>query len=357
MSVNTFVKEMMSLDMGDKVQLEYVWLGAHGDLRCKSKTISVPLDEKVTLKQCPVWNYDGSSTEQALGSDSEVYIRPRHLYRDPFRSSGRNYLVLCDTWLPDLKTPHPTNTRVKCAKIMEKVKDKDPWFGFEMEFFMMNSRTGRRIGFSDNVNVSPPQGQFYCSVGTGNTFGRDIIECHYRACLHAGVNVTGINAEVACGQWEYQVFGKGMDGPDDAWMTRYILGRVCEKFGVKVSWDPKPIQGDCNGSGMHTNYSTNEMRVVGGPGLVAIEAAIEKLGKRHAEHIKVYGEGNDKRLTGHHETASINDFTWGYADRGASVRVGHETKNSGGGYMEDRRPASSCDMYKVSGIIVETTCL
>ena len=353
--LNNFVNQMMSLDAGDKVQLEYVWLGANHDMRGKSKTISVPSDKEVSLDMCPVWNYDGSSTEQALGKDSEVYVIPRKLYRDPFRPSGRNYLVLCDTWLPDLRTPHPTNERVKCAKVMKTASEHDAWFGFEMEFFMMRS-DGRPIGFPNDGTV-PEQGQFYCSVGTGNTYGRDIIECHYRACLHAGINVTGINAEVACGQWEYQVFGKGMDGPDDSWMTRYILGRVCEKFGVVASWEPKPIRGDCNGSGMHTNYSTKAMRVEGGSGLKAITAAIEKMSLKHKEHIKVYGEGNEHRLTGHHETASIDKFSWGFADRGASVRVGHETRQKGGGYMEDRRPASSCDMYKVASKIVDTTCL
>ena len=345
---------MMSLSTPNKVQLEYVWLGGNGELRCKSKTIDLCKTKEVTLEVVPVWNYDGSSTEQALGRDSEVYIIPRKLYKDPFRPTGRNYLVLCDTWLPDLKTPHPTNTRVNTAEIMEKASESEPWFGFEMEFFMMDGKTHRPIGFPES-GQTPVQGPYYCSVGTGNTYGRDVIECHYRACLYAGITVTGINAEVACGQWEYQVFGKGMNAPDDAWMSKYILGRVCEKFGVVDNWVPKPIRGDCNGSGMHTNYSTKLMREPGG--LKYIEKAIDKLSRKHKEHIAVYGDGNEHRLTGHHETASINDFSWGYANRGASIRVGHETRNQGFGYFEDRRPASSCDMYKVAGIMVETTVL
>jgi len=351
---NNFYNQMMSLSTPNQIQLEYVWIGGNGELRCKSKTIVLCQTKEVTLEVVPVWNYDGSSTKQALGSDSEVYIIPRKLYKDPFRPTGRNYLVLCDTWLPDLKTPHPTNTRVNTAEIMEKASESEPWFGFEMEFFMMDGKTHRPIGFPESGQV-PVQGPYYCSVGTGNSYGRDVIECHYKACLYAGITLTGINAEVACGQWEYQVFGKGMNGPDDSWMSKYILGRVCEKFGVVDNWVPKPISGDCNGSGMHTNYSTKAMREKGG--LAVIEKAIEKLSKKHKEHIAVYGDGNELRLTGHHETASMTNFTWGFADRGASVRVGHETHNQGFGYFEDRRPASSCDMYKVAGIMVETTTL
>ena len=352
MTKNNIYNQIMKLDISSTSQIEYVWIGGHEEMRSKSKTLNIKLSKEVQLDDIPIWNYDGSSTEQATGKHSEVYLVPRKLYKDPFRP-GNNYLVICDTWRSDFETPHPTNTRIASSKIFEKAVDTDPWFGFEMEFFMIDKNTGRPLGFP-NVGT-PKQGQFYCSVGSNNCYGREIIECHYRACLYAGINVSGINAEVACGQWEYQVFGKGIGAADDAWMTRYILSRICENYNVIASWDPKPISGDCNGSGMHTNYSTKAMREKGG--LDEIIKAIGKLETKHTEHIAVYGEGNDKRLTGEHETASIDTFSWGYGDRGASIRVGYETKNNGKGYLEDRRPASSCDMYKVSSKIVETTVL
>jgi len=337
----------------DLSRLEYVWIDADGELRSKSKTIRNESHRTLTLQDTVVWNFDGSSTGQASGNNSEVYLRPVKLYRDPFREES-DYLVLCDTWLSDMTSPHPTNARYSSDVILRKVAQQCPWFGFEMEFFMMDIDTDLPLGFPES-GETPKQGKFYCSAGAGRAYGREIIEKQYENCLLAGIHVTGINAEVACGQWEYQVLGEGVGAADDAWMTRYILARVCEEFNVYPSWDPKPIGGDCNGSGMHTNFSTIEMREPGG--IKYILEAVNKLELKHKEHIKVYGKGNEKRLTGEHETAHIDKFSWGYADRRASVRIGHEIKLNKCGYLEDRRVASSCDMYRVVERIVKTTLL
>ena len=334
-------------------KVEYVWIDADGNTRSKCRTIKNENHRELFVNDLLIWNYDGSSTGQAIGSDSEVYIRPVKLYPDPFRGDG-NYIALCDTWMSDMKTPHVTNYRFNSDLTLRKVANKRPWFGFEMEFFMMDINTNLPLGFPMS-GETPEQGRFYCSAGGGRAYGREIIERHYEYCLRAGINVTGINAEVACGQWEYQVMGEGIDVADDAWMTRYILARVCEEFNVYPDWDPKPIEGDCNGSGMHTNYSTIQMREAGG--LKYILEAIEKLELKHKEHIDVYGAGNHKRLTGEHETAHIDKFSWGYGDRGASVRVGNETKLKKCGYLEDRRVASSCDMYQVVERMIKTTLL
>lgn len=344
----------LTLDQGKTVQAEYVWIGGSGhDLRCKTKTLNL---EKVTsLDQLPIWNFDGSSTGQAPGKDSEVYLKPVAFYPDPFRR-GNNILVLCETCLPDGKlTPIPTNTRREAARIMEAAKEHQPWFGIEQEYTLFEKDRVTPFGWPKN-GFPGPQGPFYCSIGTENAYGRRVADAHYRACLYAGIAISGINGEVMPGQWEYQVGPcTGIASGDQMMMSRYLLTRVCEDFGVVVSFDPKPIPGDWNGAGCHTNYSTKEMREEGG--YDAIIKAVEKLGKKHQEHIAMYGTGNDRRLTGAHETAPIDKFSYGVAHRGASVRIPRQAKLEGKGYFEDRRPASNMDPYVVTSKIVKTTIL
>jgi len=155
------------------------------------------------------------------------------------------------------------------------------------------------------------------------------------------------------GQWEYQVGPcVGINGADQMMVSRYILNRVCEDFGVYCTLDPKPIDGDWNGAGCHTNFSTEKMRKVGGYAL--IETAIRQLGAKHAEHIAAYGEGNERRLTGKHETADMGKFLYGVANRGCSIRIPRSTEADGFGYLEDRRPASNMDPYVVCGMIFNT---
>jgi glutamine synthetase len=338
----------------DTVQVTYVWIDGTGQhLRAKTRTLSI---EPKSPKDCPVWNFDGSSTGQAEGNNSDVYLNPVALFKDPFLR-GKNKLLLCETMTSEGK-PHSTNKRHSCLGVMEKVKEHEPWFGIEQEYTLLNCEK-YPLGWPKGGYPSP-QGPYYCGVGANRVFGRDVVEAHYRACLFAGVKVCGINAEVMPAQWEFQVGPcVGIDMGDHLWMGRYILHRVAEDFGVVVTLDPKPMPGDWNGAGAHTNYSFRESRVEGG--IQAIETAIQKLAVRHEEHIKAYdplnGEDNKRRLTGRHETSSLHKFNYGVANRGSSVRIPREVSDKGRGYFEDRRPASNCDPYSVTEIIVRTTLL
>lgn len=347
---HSITRWFFELPQGSSIQAEYVWIGGSGlDMRCKTRTL-----DKVPAKaeELPEWNYDGSSTGQAPGHDSEVILKPRAIFRDPFRR-GNNILVMCDTWTPQGE-PLPTNTRAPAAAIFDKCADQKCWYGIEQEF-TLHFKDGRPFGFPRD-GYPAPQGPYYCSAGANEAFGRDVIESHYRACLYAGVKIAGINAEVFPGQWEFQVGPcEGIDIGDHMWMARYILTRIAEMFQLCVSFDPKPISGDWNGSGAHTNFSTLKMREPNG--YSEIISAIKKLEKKHHEHISIYGKDNHKRLTGRHETQSIDKFSYGVADRGASIRIPRTTEAQKCGYFEDRRPAANCDPYTVASKIADTVCV
>jgi len=344
----------MSLPQNGKVQACYIWIGGTGhDIRSKTRT----LDQKVTgIKDLPGWNFDGSSTEQAPGNDSEVYLQPVKYWPDPFRG-GDNVLVMCECLHPKTMKPIESNTRARARTVFDekKVEEEETWWGIEQEYTLFEADGVTPLGWPQ-FGYPGPQGPYYCSNGARRAYGRQVMEAHYRACMYAGINISGTNAEVMAGQWEYQVGPcTGIDSGDQVWLSRFLLERVCEAFQVVVSFHPKPIKGDWNGAGAHTNYSTKTMRNKGG--YKEIINAIEKLGKKHKEHVAVYGQDNDQRLTGHHETASIDKFSYGVADRGASVRIPNQAEKDGCGYFEDRRPASNCDPYVVTSMIAHTTIL
>lgn len=339
----------MKLDQKGSAMAEYVWIDAVGGVRSKSRTLTSVPKEGFKPEDLPVWNFDGSSTNQAPGGNSDVYLKPVAVFPDPFRGVP-NILVLAETWMAD-GTPNKYNHRHECAKLMEAHAAQKPWFGLEQEYTLFDM-DDRPYGWPKQ-GFPAPQGPYYCGVGAGKVVCRDIVEAHYKACLYTGIKISGTNAEVMPAQWEFQVGPcEGIEMGDHLWMARFLLHRVAEEFGVKVSVEPKPIAGDWNGAGLHSNFSSHDMRVEGG--MKYIEAAIKKLEGRHKEHIAVYGEGNEQRLTGRHETGSIEKFTYGVADRGSSIRIPRETAAKGYGYFEDRRPASNGDPYQISGIIMET---
>ncbi|SHE44736.1 glutamine synthetase [Fodinibius roseus] len=327
-------------------KLEYIWLDGYKPtqtLRGKTKVLH---DFSGNLEDVPMWNFDGSSTEQAKGSSSDCLLKPVAIYPDPSRKSA--YVVMNEVLNAD-GTPHETNAR---ATIDDE--DGDFWFGFEQEYFLSDPETGRPLGFPAS-GYPAPQGPYYCGVGGDSAFGREIIEEHLDICLEAGLNVEGINGEVAAGQWEFQIFGKDAKSTgDEIWIARYLIERIAEKYGLVVDWHPKPLgDTDWNGSGMHANFSNEFMRETGGE--ENMKTICEAFGDHIDEHIAVYGADNDKRLTGKHETQSIDKFSYGVSDRGASIRIPVTTKEDGWiGRLEDRRPASNADPYKVAARIIET---
>jgi glutamine synthetase len=333
-----------------KYKLEYIWLdGYEPTPNLRSKTKIAAFEGMPELEDLPIWNFDGSSTRQAPGDNSDCLLQPVALFPDPARQDG--LLVLCEVLLAD-GTPHPSNTR---ATIPD---DPGAWFGFEQEYFLYQD--GAPLGFP-REGFPAPQGEYYTGVGYKNVgdIAREIVDTHIDLCLAAGINLEGINAEVAKGQWEFQIFGKGSKrAADELWLARYLLLRLCERYRVDVNFHPKPlgVELDWNGSGMHTNFSTEFMRDCGGESY--FEALMAAFDEHKDAHIAVYGADNHLRLTGLHETQSIDKFNYGVANRGASIRVPHTFVNSGHrGYLEDRRPNPLADPYAVAGRIIETIAL
>jgi len=335
---------------------EYVWLDAHQKPRSKTKTMTT---RPLKASDCGVWNYDGSSTEQAEGGNSEINLKPRAVFDDPFRGYP-HVLVIADCWNAWDDTPAIGNTRQACLELMEEYKAHDPWFGIEQEYTLMKpGKVGEELpkvpfGFNADGSEPAPQGPYYCGAGFNMAIGRGVADEHYIKCIEAGVKVAGINAEVMPGQWEYQVGPcRGIEIGDHMAMSRYIMYRVTESHNCICTLEPKPMDGDWNGAGCHTNFSTKEMRAEGGYDV--IKKVCDAFGKVAKEHVREYGEGNEKRLTGQHETCSIDQFKYGVADRGASIRIPRTAEKSGKGYMEDRRPAANCDPYRVAGRVMKTT--
>jgi glutamine synthetase len=330
-----------------KYKLEYIWLDGYTPVpNIRGKTQVKEFEHFPTLEELPLWGFDGSSTRQAEGGSSDCVLKPVAVYPDCERKNGA--IVMCEVMMPDCETPHASNAR---ATILD---DPGAWFGFEQEYFFY--KNGRPLGFPE-TGFPAPQGPYYTGVGYKNVgdIARKIVEEHIDICLNAGINHEGINAEVAKGQWEFQIFGKGSrKAADEMWVARYLLLRTTEKYGIDIEFHCKPLgDTDWNGSGMHANFSTTYLREVGGKEY--FESLMAAFADAREEHIAVYGPDNHMRLTGLHETASIHSFSYGVADRGASIRVPHSfVRNNYRGYLEDRRPNSQGDPYQIASRILRT---
>ncbi len=330
-------------------QAEYLWIdGTEPTREIRGKTKILADGEEPGI-----WGYDGSSTNQATGDNSDVVLNPVFSCPDPIRG-GDNILVMCETLLTGDMSPHPTNTRAAARAALEMYSSMDPWFGMEQEYTMLDPVTGWPAGFPEN-GYPRPQGPYYCGVGAVRITGRDIVEEHMQLCIAAGLKISGVNAEVMPGQWEFQIGPAGtVEVGDHLWLARYLLYRLGEKYGVEISLEAKPMKGDWNGAGMHTNFSTQAMR----EGYDAVVAAAESMGAegKPAEHLTGYGVGIEERLTGEHETQRYDQFSYGVSDRGASIRIPWQVEQEKKGYIEDRRPNANADPYVVATLITNTVC-
>jgi glutamine synthetase len=332
------------LKMPSDVVCEYIWIGGNGELRSKTRVLH---DIKCGIDEIPEWNFDGSSTDQAPSNgNTEVILKPRVIFKDPFRciDKYRCLIILCDTYDNDGK-PLPTNHRNSALEIFNDIEyNTECWFGLEQEYF---------IKLNNTPFLPVNDGSHYC--GFTNKLERKIVEEHLQACITIGLDISGINSEVASGQWEFQIGPSiNIEAADQLVVARYLLQRVAEKYDATIDYSPKPSE-NTNGSGCHINFSTNKIR---GPcGIIEIMSCIEKLKKKHIDHIAEYGKDNHLRLTGLHETSSMDKFSWGIGTRNTSIRIPNITQKNGCGYFEDRRPAANIDPYLATSIIAKTCCL
>ena len=330
------------------IKAEYIWLDGNSPSQLRSKVKVVDLIEG---QKPPIWGFDGSSTLQAEGSSSDCVLFPAFVCKNPLEKGS--LLVLCEVLNTDMSAHH-SNTRQDCAKASKIFEGDECWFGMEQEYVLENIFTNLPAGWSEKEEPAP-QGDYYCGNGAGLVAGREIVNEHVDACLEAELQICGTNAEVMLGQWEFQIGPLSpVEMSDQLWVARFLLQRIAEKYNFRVSYDAKPVAGDWNGSGCHTNFSTKKMRNSGG--LEYCKKACEALGSHADYHIKNYGTGADRRLTGKHETCSYKEFRWGVSDRGASIRIPWQVAKEKRGYIEDRRPNADCDPYVVTRLITETVC-
>ena len=344
---------------------EYIWLDANKKFRSKTKVIpklfsGVFSADGNDIGVYPRWDYDGSSTGQANGTSSEVILVPIFVCDNPLlqhivKNINSNHvimrkLVLCETFYVDGK-PTPENTRHEATTIFDISLEHKPWFGLEQEYFIFDDNTYDKE-YKMKFYETPTH---YCGLGS-QVSHRQLVEEHMAACLTAGLTISGINAEVSKDQWEFQIGpSEGVRAADELMIARFLLERIAEKYVKTICFDPKPFS-HINGSGCHTNFSTMLMRDKGGDGVGGINEihrVIQNMEKHHTEDIQHYGNDNDKRLSGIHETSSYDKFSWGVANRGASVRINNNTHRDGFGYFEDRRPAANMDPYLVTSILMQ----
>lgn len=335
------------------VKAEYIWIDGvkpTSKLRCKTKVL-LDVEEVTSLDQLPVWGFDGSSTQQAEGHASDCALKPVNFYTDPIRG-WPHILVMTEVCDPHTMEPHSSNTRAPCAAMAEKHAHEECWFGIEQEYTFFDGI--KPLGWPDN-GFPAPQGGYYCGVGADEVYGRNIVEEHMDACIEAGLAISGINAEVMPAQWEFQIGPVGApEVGDQIWIARWLLYRIAEDYGISATLAAKPIKGDWNGAGAHTNFSTKAMREDGG--IDVITEACEKLGKRAMLHVENYGADIEDRLTGAHETQRWDQFSYGTSDRGASIRIPWNVAVDGKGYLEDRRPNANADPYVVCKLMIESIC-
>jgi len=342
------------------VRASYIWLSGrdtHHDIRGKDKTlyftaaqVALPPQELLEKGAFPEWNFDGSSTEQAKGLDTEILVRPVRAFKNVLPThapSTVRFIVLCECFLPNGQ-PTPDNTRAVARSVFDEDKaNHKPWFGIEQEMVLVDVEMQRPLGWPAH-GYPAPQGPYYCGNGSAAAFGRKYHDKFYELGLAMGLKLSGINAEVLPSQWEFQVGPcEGIEIGDHLVVARWLYIRILEEDGIDVDFRAKPFpDGDWNGSGLHTNFSTEETRAEGG--LTKIMEYIERLSHTVKDDVPFYGAENNQRLTGHHETSRIDQFGFGVGTRGTSIRIPNQVNKEKKGYFEDRRPAADADPYLIS---------
>jgi glutamine synthetase len=335
---------------------EYIWLDANKRFRSKTKVIKHTAADCSRVPKFLDWDYDGSSTGQADGKKSEITLRPVFVCDNSLLNTvGNNIwcskLVLCETYNHD-GMPTESNTRHLAIKIFDSCKEQKPWFGLEQEYFIFDKNIESSVTPHDLLFYNTTE--HYCGTGKHIDY-RTLVEEHMFACTKAGINISGINAEVSKNQWEFQIGpSEGIMASDELLIARFLLERIAEKYGNTISYEPKPFS-HINGSGCHTNFSTLKMRTPcdDNDGIMEIYRVVNNMEKYHTEDIHYYGDKNESRLSGKHETSSYSKFSSGIGDRGVSVRINNNTHNAGYGYFEDRRPAANMDPYLVTSILMK----
>ena len=330
-----------------KYKLEYIWLDGYTPVpSLRGKTQIKEFESFPTLEQLPLWGFDGSSTKQAEGRSSDCVLKPVAVYPDGARTNGA--LVMCEVMMPDGR-----------RRILEQARDhsrRSPAPGSASSRNISFIRTAVRSAFP-RVGFPAPQGPYYTGVGYKNVgdIARKMVEEHLDICLAAGINHEGINAEVAKGQWEFQIFGKGsktrrrrnVDRPlSDPAPDREIRRR--HRIPLQAARRHRLERLRHARQFLDGLYARSRRQGI-------FRGADEGFREHRDDHIAVYGPDNHMRLTGQHETASIHQFSYGIADRGASIRVPHSFVNNGyKGYLEDRRPNSQGDPYQIASQILKT---
>ncbi|XP_070391237.1 glutamine synthetase-like isoform X1 [Dermacentor albipictus] len=341
----------------DQVFCTYVFVDATlENVRSKMRVLRY---EPKSPEECPRSTFCGAGTDQwpDAGVDSELYLLPVALFKDPFLK-GRNKLVLCEVLNAD-EQPHETNTRHPCKKAMEAVKEEEPWFGIEQEYAILE-QNGVPIGWPKQSHSLKCCQSYFYAVGSENTAGRQVADAHIKACSYAGVKLYGSNVEAVISQWEYQIGPlPGVETGDHLWISRYILQRVAEDFGVVVSFEPRPFKSlKMPGCAGHINFSTKSSRSEGG--LDWINKAIAKLELKHELHLKAYDprkDANKERLRGNLMATPSREFSAAVSAKTVCVRIPRLTKVAGRGFFEDRRPGANVEPYRAMQRLVETLCL
>ena len=332
------------------INSEYIWLDSENNIRSKTKILNIDIELKnndkkpseleiiqslMNVSLYPNWNCNGKH----LGDEvSEIIIHPVFVSLDPFKKAP-NVLILCDTYNLD-GNPTKYNNRYSVNKLFNKHENLKCLFGFEQEFHIM--KLGDNFTLLPNktmIKGEPVKAtKYYCSNGSMNAFGRNLVNRAVTLALEAGLSCGGYNSACGPAQWEIQIgpVQYGVCAADHLILLRFILSRLSENLDIHISLLPKPSEDIDSISYCHTNFSTESMR--DSNGYTHIQNSIEKLKQTHSRDLEIYGKT---------DIEIHNNFTTDVTNRNVSVRIPTESKKNNKGYFEDRRPLSNCDPYLV----------